>query len=95
MARAIQAFKQAITIDDDFALAHAALSRAYLLMVENGYEPADEYLPLAREEIDVAMSLDSMQAEVRSAKATFQFRTGRDWDGLREQYQAAVDLNPN
>jgi TolB-like protein/predicted Ser/Thr protein kinase len=45
---AIDAFSEAISIEPDYALAHAELGRAYLLAVQFGYLDSDETLALVR-----------------------------------------------
>jgi TolB-like protein/tetratricopeptide (TPR) repeat protein len=95
MERAIQAFERAIALDSTFAPAHSARARALMLMVTQGFRPADEYLPLARDGVARALILDSAQAEVLGHAATIAFRTGRDWTGLRERFERALALNPN
>jgi TolB-like protein/tetratricopeptide (TPR) repeat protein len=95
MSQAIRAFEEAIAIAPRFAAAHAARARARMLMVQQGFRPASEFYPLARAGMDLALSLDSMQAEVLTHDATLKLRTGRDWSGLKEQFETALQLNPN
>jgi TolB-like protein len=95
MSQAIRAFDEAIALDPGFAPAHAARARARMLMVQQGFRPASEFYPLARAGMDLALSLDSTQAEVLTHDGTLKLRTGRDWSGLKEQFETALKLNPS
>ena len=90
--RAIANFEEATTLDPRFALAHAALGRAYWEKYVQTKEP--EWTTRALDSGAAALRIDSRFPEVRLAMATILNGTGRSDEAIQELTQALV-LRPN
>ena len=95
LSLAIEAFSGALELEPDFALAHAGLAQAYVFAIQFGHLPSDMYAPRARAEAEEAIRLDPTLADAHISVANLDYRGGRDWDGLEERLQRAIELNAN
>jgi len=93
--RAISEFQQAITIDPNYAPAHAALARLYSLAPVVGAMAPLESMPLAREAALRAVTLDPSLAAGHSTLGFILAHFDFDWPAAEREYQRALDLNPN
>jgi DNA-binding winged helix-turn-helix (wHTH) protein/tetratricopeptide (TPR) repeat protein len=96
---AIDSLERAITIDPGFALAHAALSAAWIQLglraaVSQSLRPR-EVMPKARAAAEKALALDQSLSEAHSSlgQVLFAYEWKRD-EGVRE-LRRAIELNPN
>lgn len=92
---AARCFEEAVRLDPHFARAWALLAQT---RAESGFwnfAPASSALPEAGRAARVALSLDNSLAEAHRALGTVHWF--HDWDlhSAREEYQRAVELNPN
>jgi serine/threonine-protein kinase len=88
-------FERAVAIDPQFALAHASLARAYLMLEAYGVSGFSEVSPLAVAAAQRAVELAPDLADARIALAEVRFKCERDWRGAEREYRAAVRLSPN
>jgi protein kinase/serine/threonine-protein kinase len=91
--RAIELFKKAVALDDQFALAYAGLADGYAQRVQRfGYEAAwaESSVAVSRH----ALSLDPNSAEACKALGLAYAQQGHYHHAL-EWYDRAIDLNPN
>src|SRR5438445_1620691 len=93
--KSIEYFDQAITLDPNYALAHAGLADAYALLPVYGNLPAGESLPKAREAALKALSLDDRLAEAHTALGDVLNYYEYDFAGAEREYKRAIELNPN
>ena len=93
--RAIEAFRQALIIEPEYADAWASLSVAYLTQTTSGYRPRDEGLALARDAVDRALSYNPGLAAAWARLSLIQSRFDWDWAGAEASLQKALDLAPN
>ncbi|MGH2524936.1 MAG: tetratricopeptide repeat protein, partial [Anaerolineales bacterium] len=87
-------FEQAIEIDPSYALAYAGLADAYGISTGIGLLPTKEALPKARAAALKALGIDPSLAEAHTSMgmvAHFEW----DWLTAEEEYQRAIELNPN
>jgi serine/threonine protein kinase/Tfp pilus assembly protein PilF len=91
--QAIDMFKRALKIDQNFAPAHAGLADAYALGAMRYGEPFS-WLEDARKSAEKAISLDPNSAEGYKALGLSYVYRGKYRKAL-EAYLKAVDLNPN
>jgi tetratricopeptide (TPR) repeat protein len=71
------------------------MARAYGLLGNfNSLRPEDAY-PKEKDAALKALEIDGSLAEARAALGWAKLFYDRDWDGAREEFQRAVDLNPN
>jgi adenylate cyclase len=92
---AIEAFRQALIIEPEYAEAWASLSVAYLTQATSGYRPRDEGLALARDAVERALSYNPGLAAAWARLSLIQSRFEWDWAGAEVSVQKALDLEPN
>jgi DNA-binding winged helix-turn-helix (wHTH) protein/tetratricopeptide (TPR) repeat protein len=92
LLRAIDCFERAIAEDPRFALAHAGLADAYILL---STAPPREVMPKAKAAAERALALDDTLAAAHASLAFV--RENYDWDfaGAEAGYRRALALNPN
>jgi len=94
LAEAAVYFQQAIKLDSNFALAHAALADSYLTQIGFGGLPHDEMIAKAEPLIEEALKLDDRSGEAYVSLAHLQMKKD-DYEGAETSYQRALELNPN
>jgi eukaryotic-like serine/threonine-protein kinase len=91
---AVEHFDRAIDRDPDFALAHAGLADAYVVLGDyRDLNPADAY-GRARGAVDKALRLDPALAEAHTTRAWLSVALERDWAAAERSFARAVELNP-
>lgn len=87
-------FQQAATVDPAFALAHAGLADAYLLMYAFSSKPELQFGKMGRAAAQRALELDPQLAEAPAALCVL--RWASDWDaaGAVADARRATELNP-
>ncbi|MGB5675473.1 MAG: tetratricopeptide repeat protein, partial [Gemmatimonadota bacterium] len=91
---AVREFEKAITLDPDYALAHAELAMAYLLFSRYGDLATSEAIAKSMPHIDRAMFLDSNLAEAYAATGLLLMNQENLEDALTYLNQA-IRINPN
>ncbi|HEX6624170.1 MAG TPA: tetratricopeptide repeat protein [Pyrinomonadaceae bacterium] len=96
LRQAIEHFRQAITLDANYAPAYAGLSSAYAFQssAEFGGMPPREVMPKAKEAALKAVVLDDTLAEAHIAvgrAAVFE----RDWPTVEREYKRGLELDPD
>ncbi len=92
--KANEYYRQATTVDPNYALAYARLSYSYAILVGNSVLDPKEFLPKAESATRRALELDENLAEAHLAMATL-YRTAWDWAAAEAEYKRAIELNPN
>ncbi len=92
---AIAEFAQAVTLDPNFAAAHAQLSMVYTWSAF--LEPArrGDKLPLAKSEAQRALALDPTLPEGHLAQAVYFYRGVTDIERAAQEFERAVPALPN
>jgi DNA-binding winged helix-turn-helix (wHTH) protein/tetratricopeptide (TPR) repeat protein len=96
LIKALTLFEQALTLDPDYAMAHAGLASTYLLMASTAMlRPlqVDEAMPMARRHAQRAIALDESVAEAWAALGRVKMEYDWDWDGAEADLAHAVALN--
>ena len=96
LIKALTLFEQALTLDPDYAMAHAGLASTYLLMASTAMlRPlqVDEAMPMARRHAQRAIALDEGLAEAWAALGRVKMEYDWDWDGAEADLAHAVALN--
>jgi adenylate cyclase len=91
---AIGEFEKAIALDPGYALAHADLSKAIMLLVEYSGRNVTETLARAAPHAERAMDLDPTLARVQAASG-FILENQGDFEGALAHYKRAIQINPN
>ena len=92
LERAVEYFQRAIERDPHYALAHAGLADAYLLLGSYNYLPLDQAHASAKAAVNRALALDEMLAEAHATRGQL-LRRDRDWSGEEREYRRAIELN--
>lgn len=92
--RSIQEFQGALAAAPDFALAHAGIGDAYILLGIWGLEPSESVFPIARCAAERAIELDDSLAEAHTCLAEVMKDYYWDWQAAETGYQRALALNP-
>ncbi len=97
LTKAIEYFRQAIEVDQNYALAYAGVADSYLMMAAYKYGslPPDEAARIARAAAIKALELDETLAEAHTSLAGFLETTGGDIPGAEREYKRSIELNPN
>ncbi|HKY42814.1 MAG TPA: protein kinase [Pyrinomonadaceae bacterium] len=88
-------FQQAIGLDQNYALAHAALADSYVVLGGWNVATPRETFPKAREAAVKALQLDPSLAEPHATLAMVSFAFDWDWNAAEQEFKRALDLNPN
>jgi eukaryotic-like serine/threonine-protein kinase len=94
LRRALECFSQALTLDPNYAAAHAGLADAWTLLGIHGVAPPSEVLPRARAAIQRALELAPDLAEAHCASGTLKLVFDWDWRGAERDLRRAIELNP-
>jgi TolB-like protein/Tfp pilus assembly protein PilF len=92
---AIAEFAQAVTLDPNFAAAHAQLSMAYTWSAFFAPARRADTLPLARGEAERALALDPTLPEAHLAQAVYFYRGETDIERAAREFERAVPALPN
>lgn len=92
---AVEEFLQAVTLDSNFAAAHAQLSMAYTWLAFMNPGRRADLLPLARTEAQRALTLDPTLPEGHLAQAVYFYRGETDIVRAAEEFERAVAGLPN
>ena len=93
--QALEFFRQALTRDPDYVLAHAGLAEYYRALPISRDVPAREAMPRAKEEVEKALRLDEGLAEAHTSLGWIKFFYDWDWAGSEREHRRALEINPN
>jgi len=94
LARSVEYFEKAISIDPEYALAYAGLADAYFIQAYWGWLPWDEGTAKSKELSIKALNIDKDLSEAHTVLgAIFNYKEWK-WEEARKELQLAVDLNP-
>ena len=93
--KASQYFEQAVALDPDYALAYAALSRAYAALGSLGALPTRDIIPKVNAATARALELDGQLAEAHASLASTMAHYNWDWLNAEREYKRALELDPN
>ncbi|MCK4814382.1 tetratricopeptide repeat protein, partial [bacterium] len=95
LEKAIKYFQKAIEVDHNYALAYVGLSNAYVFGGYFGYIPLKEAQPKMSKFLKRAFEIDDTIPEAHQLLATIKFYWEWDWVGAEEEFERALELNPN
>ena len=90
---AVEHFEKAISLDPNFAKAHALLGRTLLLQNTFGGLPLNLQIAEAEPHIFKALELDDTLTEAHKALGYVRRRQG-DYEGAKRAYKRAIELDP-
>jgi len=91
---AVREFEKAILVDPDYALAHAELAIAILLLITSGDLTVTEAIARAIPHVERAMALDPNLAEAHAATGFLLWKQ-RNLEEALNHFERAIELNPN
>ena len=92
---AVVQFRRAVDLDPRFALAYAGLADAHTTLGYLGYLTPVGTFPIARPHALKALELDPSLAQAHASLAYIKFYFDWDWEGARQEFARAIELNPN
>jgi TolB-like protein/tetratricopeptide (TPR) repeat protein len=97
LEKSIDYFQQAIQADPNYALAHAGLADAYVILGANDYGVLRPREAMTRAEAAsaTALRLDETLGEAHASLAISRFSFEWDWLEAETRYKRAIELNPN
>jgi tetratricopeptide (TPR) repeat protein len=95
IAKAIDCFTQAVSLDPEYAQAWAGLADCYTTSGYSGYRRAIEVMPRALEAARRALQSDPDVAEAHNALACATLLYDLNFDLAEREFNRALELNPN
>ena len=96
--QSIDAFTEALELDPQFALAHAGLSKAYMILRMRKFEVrttlADIYSEKAEKHAKKGLELAPYDSEIHFALGYYYFYGSGELDKANKAYRKAAELNP-
>jgi TolB-like protein len=94
-AKAIQCFQQAVSVDPQHGLSHAAMAQAFGMLGYWGLAPPAEVYPLSREEALKALQIDESLSVGHSVLACVLCLVDWEYEAAEKELQRAIELNPS
>jgi TolB-like protein len=91
---AITPLSEAVEIDPEYDQAWAALADTYVLLPEYEGGSIDEFVPKALDAAEKALSINPDSARALTARAYARFMYEYDFDGARQDFERAIELEP-
>jgi TolB-like protein/cytochrome c-type biogenesis protein CcmH/NrfG len=97
LQKSLEAYKQAVERDPEYALAHAGIASVYALLGQVPYDdiPPREAKPKARDAAARALQLDPQLTEAHAVLANVAFSYDWDFDTAEREFQQAIKLGAN
>jgi serine/threonine-protein kinase len=95
LEKGIELFREAIAIDDRYALAWAGLADSYSILGWYRHIPAQEAYTKTESAAVKAVAVDDSLAEAYTSLAYAKFLYMWDWAGAESDFQRAIERNPN
>jgi TolB-like protein/Tfp pilus assembly protein PilF len=95
IAKAIDCFTQAVSLDPAYAQAWAGLADGYTTSGYSGFSRSAEVMPRALEAARQALQLDPDLAEAHNALACVTLLYDLNFDVAEQEFKRALELNPN
>jgi tetratricopeptide (TPR) repeat protein len=95
LKRAVEHFRQALSLDPGYVLAYAGLADVYTIQGVMGARPPHEVGPPALEAALHALSIDEHLPAAHYALGHALVQYDRDWSGAEVAYKRAIELDPH
>jgi TolB-like protein/cytochrome c-type biogenesis protein CcmH/NrfG len=93
--KAVEHYEQAVALDPEFALAHAAIASGYTTLALWGTTPPSDARARAVEAVARARALEPDLAEVHSTLAVIEMFFEWQWADAEREFHRAIALNPS
>ena len=94
LLRAIADFRRAISLDPEYALAHAGLADVYVILPLLTATTQEEAYPKAKQAAEKALALDPALAEAHNSSAYVKMYLNWDFAGADQGFRKAIELKP-
>jgi len=94
MKKGAEYLEEAVRVDPDYALAHAALAESAMLLAYHNVLDSEEARHRARKAARQAVRLDPDLPEAHTAAGIVSFMVDWDWEGADEAFQRAIAMGP-
>jgi TolB-like protein/Tfp pilus assembly protein PilF len=88
-------FRKAIDREPGWADAYLGLAESYLVMVTNGWYPAELYMPQARAVAKRALEIDPELDEAYATLGVISANVDYNWSGAERELRRAIEIRPN
>ncbi|MHC4990968.1 MAG: protein kinase domain-containing protein, partial [Planctomycetota bacterium] len=95
LLKALDDLDAAVSLDPEFAAAHAGIAEVYSTLGFMAALPPREALPKAKDSAERALALNDELAEAHCALGCIHMQLDRDWDAAERQFRLAIELNPS
>jgi TolB-like protein/Tfp pilus assembly protein PilF len=95
LRQALEYFLQAVALDPEFSLAHAALADTYALFGFYSLMPPHEVIPKARLAAEEAIRLNAGRVAPYSVLAYIATFYDWNWHDAKQQFEKAISINPD
>jgi serine/threonine-protein kinase len=95
LQKSIEAYKQAIEIDPEFALAYVGIAYSFNSMGKNPDAAPKDSIPFAKAAAARALELDPSIAEAHAAMADSLAIGDWNWTESEREFKRSIDLDPN
>ncbi len=95
LKRGVDYFQQAIDLDPNYASAYTGLADSYNIIGWYSHLAAKEAFPRAKAAAIKALEIDDTLAEAHNSLAGVQLFYDWDWRSAEQEFQRAMELNPN
>ncbi len=93
--KATQFYEEAIQIDPNYALAHAALGHCYVLLKVYHVIPTKESVSKSKVAAEAALKINGALAEAHLVLASVRMNLDWDWVACEREMRRAIELKPN
>lgn len=93
--KSVAAYKQAIDLDPNFALAYVGLAEAYNSMAKDPHAAPKDAVPYAKAAATRALELDPTLPEAHSALGDSLALYDWNWARSEQEFKRAIELDPN
>ncbi len=95
LKKGVKYFRQAITEDPNYSLAHAGIADCLVLLGLFGADDPREIMPQAKAAALETINLDQSLGEAHASLGQIRLIYDWDWTGAEADFQQAIRLNPN
>jgi serine/threonine-protein kinase len=95
LLRSIEIFREAIKLDQNFALAYVGVAESYMVMPSRAYMSPHEAMPQAKAMVAKALELDPDLPEAHTVAGNIACVYDWDWAEGERRFKRSLELDPN
>ncbi len=94
LTKGLECFQEALSLDPNFAQAHAGVADAYTLLAFYGFRPPKEVMPEAKAAAQRALAIDDALPEAHASMGFIHLVYDWNWAAAERELKRAIALNP-